>query len=123
LLMRRRLWIIASSKRRHEFPDRRALPPGLCRWLEARGYGAAHVIDVMVGEAPDRDVAAYAVANVLVLVTKDDAFLTRYPPVDYQLVWVRIGNATNRALAAWLEARWDGVVAALEAGEQLVEVR
>ena len=99
------------------------LPPGLCRWLEARGHGAVHVIDVMAGEAPDRDVAAYAVANDLVLVTKDDDFLTRYPPVDYQLVWVRIGNATNRALAAWLEVRWDGVAAALESGEQLVEVR
>ena len=82
-----------------------------------------HVTDVLAGEASDREVAAYAVANDLVLVTKDDDFLTRYPPVDYQLVWVRIGNATNRALAAWLEVRWDGVAAALESGEKLVEVR
>jgi predicted nuclease of predicted toxin-antitoxin system len=99
------------------------LPPGLCRWLEARGHGAVHVTGVLTGEAPDRDVAAYAVANNLILITKDDDFLTRYPPVEYRLVWVRIGNATNRALAEWLEARWDGVVKALEAGERLVEVR
>lgn len=99
------------------------LPPGLCRWLEARGYGSVHVTDVMAGESPDREVVAYAMANDLVLMSKDDDFLTRYPPVDYRLVWVRIGNATNRALAAWLEVRWDGLIAALEAGERLVEVR
>jgi predicted nuclease of predicted toxin-antitoxin system len=99
------------------------LPPGLCRWLEARGHDALHVTDVMAGETPDRDVVAYAVTHDLILITKDDDFLTRHPPIEYQLVWVRIGNATNRALAAWLEACWDGVVAVLEAGERLVEVR
>lgn len=99
------------------------LPPGLCRWLEARGHSAVHVVEVMSGETPDRDVAAYAIANDLILITKDEDFLTRYPPVDYRLVWVRIGNATNRALAAWLEARWDGVIDVLAAGERLVEVR
>jgi predicted nuclease of predicted toxin-antitoxin system len=45
------------------------------------------------------------------------------PPGLCRLVWVRIGNATNRALAECLEARWDGVVGALDAGERLVEVR
>ena len=99
------------------------LPLGLCRWLEARGHGAVHVSEVLGGETPDRDVVAYAATNELILITKDDDFLTRYPPVDYRLVWVRIGNATNRALAAWLDVRWVGVVAALEAGERLVEVR
>lgn len=82
-----------------------------------------HVAEVMSGETPDREVADYAIANDLVLITKDEDFLMRYPPVDYRLVWVRIGNATNKALAAWLEARWDGVIAALEVGELLVEVR
>ncbi len=99
------------------------LPPGLCRWLEARAHRAVHVTEVLAGETPDRDVAAYAVSNDLILITKDDDFLTRHPPVNYRLVWVRIGNATNCALAAWLEVRWDGVVTALEAGERLVEVR
>jgi predicted nuclease of predicted toxin-antitoxin system len=99
------------------------LPPGLCRWLEARGHSAVHVVEVLAGETPDREVAGYAAANDLILISKDEDFLTRYPPVHYRLVWVRVGNATNRALTVWLEARWDGVVAALEAGERLVEVR
>jgi predicted nuclease of predicted toxin-antitoxin system len=99
------------------------LPPGLCRWLEARGHGAVHLTEVLAGEAPDREIATYAAANHLILVTKNDDFLTRYPPVAYRLVWLRIGNATNRALAAWLEVRWVGVVVALDAGERLVEVR
>jgi predicted nuclease of predicted toxin-antitoxin system len=78
---------------------------------------------VLAGETPDREVAGYAAANDLILISKDEDFLTRYPPVDYRLVWVRVGNASNRALTIWLEARWDRVVAALEAGERLIEVR
>ncbi len=99
------------------------LPPGLCRWLGERGHAAVHVTDVMAGETPDRKVAEYAAANDLILISKDEDFLMRYPPIAYRLVWVRIGNATNRALSTWLEARWDHVVAALDAGERLVEVR
>jgi predicted nuclease of predicted toxin-antitoxin system len=99
------------------------LPPGLCRCLEARRHSAVHVVEVLAGETPDREVAGYAAANDLILISKDEDFLTRYPPVDYRLVWVRVGNASNRALTIWLEARWDRVVAALEAGERLIEVR
>ena len=99
------------------------LPPGLCGWLAARGHEAMHVTEVMPGETPDRDVAAYATAKQMILMTKDDDFLTRHPPVDYQLVWLRVGNATNRSLTAWLDARWDAIIAALDAGERLVEVR
>ena len=80
------------------------LPPGLCRWLEARGHSAVHVIEAMAGETPDREIAAYAIAKELILISKDDDFLTRYPPIDYRWVWLRIGNATNRTLAAWLDA-------------------
>lgn len=35
----------------------------------------------------------------------------------------RCGNATNRALIVWLEARWEQIAALLEQGERFVEVR
>ena len=36
------------------------LPPALCGWFEERGIEAAHVRDVLGGQAPDREIAHYA---------------------------------------------------------------
>ncbi len=99
------------------------LPPALCRWLEAAGHEARHVGTELPGATPDQAVAAYAVEHRCILITKDEDFLNRYPPGDYMLVWFRIGNATNRSLLAWLEPRWPAIVAGLQAGERLLEVR
>lgn len=99
------------------------LPIALCRWLEAKGHEALYVGSVLPGDTPDREVAAYAARHDCVLVTKDEDFLTRHPPVDYALVWLRLGNASNRTLIEWLEPRWNGIVATLASEERLVEVR
>lgn len=99
------------------------LPPGLCRWLESQGVDAEHVGDVLGGQTPDAAIAEYAVANALVLLTKDDDFRLRHPPGGYRLVWLRCGNITNRVLHAWLDQRWPEVRRRLEEGEVFVEVR
>jgi len=99
------------------------LPPGLCGWLEERGHEAAHIAQVLSGETPDREVAALAVAESRVLVTKDDDFAGRHRQPGLVIVWLRIGNATNRALTGWLDQRWAAVVAAIDEGEALIEVR
>ncbi len=39
-----------------------------------------------------------------------------------QIIWVRIGNATNTVLTRRLEAAWDRVAAELAAGVAVVEV-
>ncbi|MEH3101492.1 DUF5615 family PIN-like protein [Sphingomonas adhaesiva] len=82
------------------------LPPALCIWLNARGHEAFHVGTQLPGTTPDHAVAAFAIENACVLMTKDEDFLTRHPPDDYVLLWLRVGNATNRALLSWLEPRW-----------------
>lgn len=51
------------------------LPPRLCRWLEARGHEAAHVSE-REGPLTDEAVAAWAEGEGLILVSKDDDFLT-----------------------------------------------
>jgi predicted nuclease of predicted toxin-antitoxin system len=98
------------------------LPPGLCRWLQARGYEAEHVIDLGMGAASDEEVAARAEATEAILVSKDEDFLALRLPERFTLLWLRCGNATNRALTTWLEARWQRVEQLLEHGERLVEV-
>lgn len=99
------------------------LPPALCGWFEERGFEAEHVSQRLGGQTPDAEIAAFAAAEGFILVTKDDDFNLRYPPVDYSLLWLRCGNITNRALREWLLARWDLLLVKLEAGEGLIEVR
>ena len=41
------------------------------------------------------------------------------PPV----IWLRIGNCTNRVLFAWLEPRWPRILQLLNDGQRLIEVR
>jgi len=59
-----------------------------------------------------------------VIVTKDEDFAARSvqaatAPV---IVWLRVGNTTNRALRAWVEPRLPGLAGLLAQGSRLVEV-
>ncbi len=101
------------------------LPPALARWLTTKGYAAEHVSDVDLGEASDADVWAYALARSAALVTKDEdlALLHRIGGPAPAVVWIRIGNASRTALFAWMEPLIEQVVAALESGDRLIELR
>jgi len=39
------------------------------------------------------------------------------------IVWLRIGNCTNRVLFAWLEPLLPEIKSRLNAGEKLIEIR
>ena len=99
------------------------LPPALCQWLQARGHAAVHVYDIGLGGASDEAIADRAVADQAMLISKDEDFLILRLPDRFGLLWLRCGNATNRALSAWLDARWDRVEALLAAGERMIELR
>lgn len=99
------------------------LPPALCGWLSDRGHDARHVVDVLAGAAPDRDLADHAERFGLILLSKDEDFLRLRLPDRFALVWVRCGNTTNRALFAWLERRWPEIERLLLAGERFIEAR
>jgi predicted nuclease of predicted toxin-antitoxin system len=101
------------------------LPPALARFLADRGHLTEHVADVGLLNAPDRAIWARAVATAAVLVSKDEDFITLRalsrepgPPI----LWVRVGNTTNRVLLTLFEAALPAIVAALERGETVVEV-
>lgn len=84
------------------------LPPALCRWLADRGHSAVHVSEVDLLAASDAAIAARAEALGETLVSKDEDFILLRLPDRFALLWLRCGNASNRALADWLEARWRG---------------
>ncbi|MEO7170111.1 MAG: DUF5615 family PIN-like protein [Pseudomonadota bacterium] len=99
------------------------LPPALCRWLEARGQQAVHVADIGLVAASDATIAAYAETHDMALISKDEDFVVLRLPDRFILIWLRCGNATNQALSAWLDQRWNEVSALLAKGEPFIEVR
>jgi predicted nuclease of predicted toxin-antitoxin system len=99
------------------------LPRGLCVGLGARGHDGPHVADVLGRQASDPEIVRLAIAERRILITKDGDFALLDAQPGLRVVWLRVGNVTNRALIEWLEARWNDVEVALEAGEVSIEVQ
>ena len=101
------------------------LPPALARWLGDQGCAATAVRDLGLRESDDGSIRNFAVAGGWVLITKDDDFVERSldsaegPPI----VWLRMGNCTNRVLFAWLEPLLPEILKQLKAGQRIVEAR
>ncbi len=101
------------------------LPPALARALREAGHDVHAVRDLGLRKAEDSDIWDYALANHAAVITKDQDFAelllaSRSAPA---IVWLRIGNTSNRALLAWLLPLWPEVVSRIESGDNLVEVR
>ena len=99
------------------------LPPGLARWLSARGHSCDHVNDLDLGAATDEQIEARAREIGAVVWSKDADFAHRARRAPgLQVVWLRCGNTTNAALQARLTPHLSEIEAALDAGERLIEV-
>jgi predicted nuclease of predicted toxin-antitoxin system len=100
------------------------LPPQLALWLVGQGHDASHVFDHNLASAIDGTIWKLATATGAVLVTKDEDFVFLREQTDGgpAVVWLRIGNATNRVLLPWFAQRFPAIERALNAGEILVEV-
>jgi predicted nuclease of predicted toxin-antitoxin system len=118
------------------------LPPKLTRALTRGGHVALHVYECGLLTAKDSDIWKYAAKQGAVVITKDADFAAialagkagtslrsgiatpktrakRGPAV----VWLRLGNVTNDALIKAVVGVLPQIIAAIEAGEDLVEVR
>lgn len=101
------------------------LPPDLVRWLATKGYAAEHVDELGLRDADDITIWDRAVTTEAIVVTKDEDFAERTKRTETGpiIIWLRIGNATNKNLFTWLERRWPEIIELLEAGHRLIEVR
>ena len=101
------------------------LPPGLTEKLGQTGLDAIRVRHIGLGAASDASIWSHARTSADVLITKDIDFvqLCRSDPSGPAVVWVRLGNVTNAALWRALEPALPEIVAALETGERIIEVR
>ena len=101
------------------------LPPALARWLGEHGFSATAVRQVGLRDSDDGSIWNFAVEGSWIVVTKDEDFVARctVEPNAPTVVWLRIGNCTNRVLFAWLELLLPGIVERLHRGEKVIEVR
>ena len=101
------------------------LPPALARWIASQGHHATHIFDIGLQAVDDPVIWERARGEKTVIISKDEDFVDHWllsaEPV--QLVWIRKGNCSNRALLGWLEPLWPDVVKRLEQGEKLIELR
>jgi len=92
------------------------LPPALAQWLCEAGHHAVHVEEAGLRNSSDDALWTHALQN-------DAARSERTPSPAPLIVWLRVGNATNRALRAWIEPRLSGIVRLVGQGNRLIEVR
>lgn len=101
------------------------LPPGSASLFVEAGHEAVHVADAGLLAADDVAIGAYAAETGMIVVTKDEDFVVmrRLSSKAPSVLWVRIGNSTNRALRSRMEPLLPEILAAFAAGEPIVEVR
>jgi predicted nuclease of predicted toxin-antitoxin system len=84
------------------------LPPTLCAWLADYGLRAQHVRSLGLATRTDTEVWTYATGCGLAIVTKDrdfDRFALQSSSLFCPVFRLKIGNATNENLFAWLGPR------------------
>ena len=101
------------------------LPPAVAVLITSLGHDAQHTSTIGMERAKDRDIWRHAKAAGGSIVTKDEDFVLfkAADPDGPTVVWVRIGNALRRVILHRLATAWPTVVAKLDAGESVVEIR
>ena len=101
------------------------LPPVLVDYLRGAGHAADHLSAIGLGEATDVEIWVYASRESAAIVTKDEDFakMSQRDPSGPAVVWIRIGNTTNRALWHALQPLLPELLDGLVAGERLIEIR
>lgn len=99
------------------------LPPALAQWLREAGHSAQAVREIGLREAEDGAIWAHALKIGAVIITKDEDFamLAQQDVNGPVVVWLRIGNTSNRALQVWLMPQIGQVGALIEEGNRLIE--
>jgi len=101
------------------------LPPRLVKALKHAGHEALHVYECGLLTAADGKIRKFASKERAVVVSKDADFavLRMQAASGPAVVWLRLGNVPNDTLVEAVVAALPEIVAAIESGEGVVEVR
>lgn len=101
------------------------LSPALATWLTIEtGQPVAHLRDLGLRHAKDKEIFARARQSCTVLITKDADFVEMVlrmgtPPA---IIWLTCGNTSNEALRVLLKATMKDALRLVGNGESLVEI-
>jgi predicted nuclease of predicted toxin-antitoxin system len=100
------------------------LPPSLAEALRQGGCQAVHLIDLGLLAATDQQIWDEAISRSAVLVTKDRDFPLRRAASDVgpAILWVRVGNTSNRKLIELALRALPAIIDAIERDEAVVEL-
>jgi predicted nuclease of predicted toxin-antitoxin system len=99
------------------------LPPSLAEALRQAGCQAVHVVDLGLLAATDQQIWDEAISRSAVLVTKDRDFSLRRAATNEgpAILWVRVGNTSNRKLIELVLRALPAIVDAIERDESVIE--
>ena len=99
------------------------LPPSLAEALRDAGCQAVHLIDIGMLTAADEQIWDEAVSRSAVLVTKDRDFALRKAASNDgpAILWVRVGNMSNRKLIELIVRALPAIIGAIERDEAVIE--
>jgi len=103
------------------------LPLALVRALRDADHDAFHVTDLGLHTASDKVIWQEARRQNAVIITKDEDFAVggaaRFGAPAPPVVWLRLGNSSHKLLLRAFMPMVANVVALIESGELLVEIR
>jgi predicted nuclease of predicted toxin-antitoxin system len=101
------------------------LPPALALWLREAGHEAQAVREAGLREAEDNDIWNHALKTGAIILTKDEDFPQRAHQTNAGpvIVWLCIGNASNRALQQWFLPQLPQIIEWIEQGVRVLEIR
>ena len=101
------------------------LPRRLVGVIRGGGHDGDYVTDHLPSVADDSTIWSLAATLNAAILTKDDDFvdLASRRSERVAVVWLRCGNIYNPALVALIARHLPVIVAALEAGERIIELR
>lgn len=99
------------------------LPPSLAAALRQAGCEAVHVMDLGLLAATDQQIWDEAISRSAVLVTKDSDFPLRRTARSNgpAILWVRVGNITNRKLIELVLRALPAIIDAIARDEAVIE--
>ena len=101
------------------------LPVALARQLSAMGFDCTHILDLSDLTLADPKIWALAAEQSRIIISRDADFatLSMAHPSGPQVVWIRLGNVRRRMLLDRFQRDFPAILALLDAGERLIEVR
>ena len=98
-------------------------PPSLAKALRQAGCEAVHVVDLGLQAGTDEQIWDEVISRSAVLVTKDRDFALRRAASNEgpAILWVRVGNMSNRKLIELTLQHLPAIIDAIERDETVIE--